>query len=599
MLRPLNRLRPLFSRRDKLMYGVMLLLMVGGALLEVVGIGAVPAFIATLATPDEVRALPYVGPILSALGIDTPTELVIWGALGLVVIFAIRTSYLIMLTYLQVRMTEHHRVRIAKKLFAAYMYAPYEFHLMRNTAELLRNVDAETKSIVTGIINPILTITLNGMMALCIVVLLVVATPSSGLVAIVVIGGGSWLFLRSIRARMRAYGEEARTERKRAIQTVNQGLGGLQDARVLGAEEAMIEAFNMSNTRYAKFDRFRLFIGQLSSPLLEFIAVAGLMLVALTMVLAGMELQSMVPVLGLFGAAIVRLRASMGTLLGRASQFSYNMASVDAVVDDLEALKKVSVAPVDESVRAMPLQRAITLEQVSYTYPGADRPALRDITLSIQCGQSVGFVGATGSGKTTLINVLLGLLKPQQGKILVDGVDVHDDLRGWQRNIGFIPQTIYLLDDTIRRNVAFGVAEENIDDEQVWAALAAAQFADHVRDLPEGLDTFVGERGVRLSGGQRQRLGLARALYRDPAVLILDEATSALDNETETEVMRALESFHGNRTIIMIAHRLSTVRNCDRLYFLNGGVLEAAGVYEELCAEHEGFRRMAGVEVVN
>lgn len=591
MLQQLSRLRPLFSRRDKLKYAAMFVLMGIGALLEVAGIGAVPAFIATMAVPDKVRGLPYADQVLGFLNITTGEELVIWGAIGLIVVFAIRAGFLVMLQYVQIRMTEHHRVRIARQLFAAYMYAPYEFHLGRNTAELLRNVNNETKSIITGIINPILTLTLQGLMTLFIVILLISTTPWSGLMAIATVGGGGWLFLHFVRKRMRLYGQEARQERKKSIQAINQGFGGFQDARVLGLEESLIEEFHRSNARAAKYERYRGFISGLSLPLLEFIAVAGLMFVVLTMVGMGIDMETMVPLLGLFGAAIIRLRASVGSITSSVNQLSYNMASVDAVVDDLNALQ--GHAPRREPAAPFPLQRSLALEHVSYTYPDAAHPSLNDIDLTIHRGQSVGFVGATGSGKTTLINLLLGLLKPQQGRILVDGADVHANLRGWQNNIGYIPQSIYLLDDSIRRNIAFGLADEDIDDEKVWTALRAAQLAQHVMTLPEGLDSFVGERGVRLSGGQRQRVGLARALYHNPDVLIMDEATSALDNETENEVMRALDTLKGDRTVIMIAHRLSTVRGCDCLYLLEDGHLKAQGDYDELCATHEGFRRMA------
>jgi ATP-binding cassette subfamily C protein len=569
-----------------------------GAFLEVAGIGAVPAFIATLAVPEKVRALPYAEDVLGFLGITTGAELVIWGAVGLILVFALRAGYLIFLSYAQIRMTEHHRVRIADMLFQAYMRAPYEFHLGRNTAELLRNVNTETRQIITGVINPILTLTLNAMMTICIVGLLVYATPWSGLVAVGIVGGGSWLFLRLVRHRMKKYGEEARTERKKSIQAVNQGLGGFVDARVLGVEGALVKDFRDSIARYAEYDRFRQFIGKLSNPLLEFIAVAGLMLVVLSMVLVGTELKSMVPMLGLFGAAIVRLRSSVSQITGQASQLGYNMASVDAVVDDLEELERNADTQLVRGGResdSLPFTQSIDVEQVTYAYPEAAETALENISLSIERGQSVGFVGATGSGKTTMINVLLGLLKPQEGRITVDGTNIHKHLPGWQANVGYIPQSIYLLDDTIRRNVAFGVPEDEIDDERVWTAIRAAQLDEHVMGLSDGIDTFVGERGVRLSGGQRQRVGLARALYHNPDVLIMDEATSALDNETENHVMQALEALKGDRTIIMIAHRLSTVRDCDQLFFLKEGRIEARGTYDELRAIHGDFRRMADV----
>ena len=607
MIEQLNKLRPLFSRRDKLKYLVMFAMMGVGALFEVVGIGAVPAFIATLAVPEEVRALPYADAVLNTLGITTATQLVIAGAIAFIVVFALRAAYLIFLSYVQIRMTEHHRVRIAHTLFNAYMRAPYEFHLGRNTAELLRNVNSETKSIITGIINPILTISLNAMMTMGIIAVLVYATPWSALVAVIVVGGGGWLFLYMVRERMKRYGKAARTERKKSIQAVNQGLGGFMDARVLGVEKTLIEDFHQSIARFARYSRFKSFVGSLSNPLLEFIAVAGLMLVVLAMVVAGTDLRSMVPLLGLFGAAIVRLRGSVGAITGQASQLGYNMASVDAVVDDLNLLqdmKEERLLPEghgtnrsdEKKQNKLPLQESLQLEQVTYTYPNAEQPALRDINLRIEPGQSVGLVGATGSGKTTLVNVLLGLLAPEEGQILADGVNVHSDVRAWQNNLGYIPQNIFLLDDSIRRNVAFGVSDEDIDDDRVWSALYAAQIGDFVlEELPDGIDTFVGERGARLSGGQRQRVGLARAIYHNPDVLVMDEATSALDNETESMVMEALDNLKEDRTFVMIAHRLSTVKSCDQLFYLDQGRIKARGTYDELCAEHYDFRRMAQV----
>jgi len=607
MIDQLNRLRPLFDRRDKLQYAGLLVLMGIGALLEVAGIGAVPVFISTLAVPEEVRNYPFMDGFLNTLGITTAQELVIWGAVGFILVFTVRAAFLIFLDYVRIRLTERHRVRLARLLFTRYMQAPYEFHLGRNTAELLRNVDSETKNIITGVINPILTLILNGLMTIFISFLLIAATPWIALVAIGVVGGGGMLFLRTVKEKMNRYGKEARTERKNTIQAVNQGLGGFQDARVIGVERALVDDFYRSISRYAKLERYKKFVGGLANPLLEYIAVLGLMLLVLTMVLTGVELSAMVPLLGLFGAAIVRLRSTVGAITNTLNTLQYNMASVEAVVGDLDLLKNVDrrefVSLKDSADRnfvlrheGLPLRRALQLEGVTYCYPGSENPALDKISLTIKQGQSVGLVGATGSGKTTLVNVLLGLLQPQEGSILVDGVDVQSDLRKWQNNLGYIPQSIFLLDDTIRQNVAFGLPEREIDDNKVWEALYAAQVGNFImQELSDGIDTYVGERGVRLSGGQRQRVGLARAIYHNPDVLVMDEATSALDNETESLVMQALDDLKENRTFIMIAHRLSTVQSCDQLFFMKEGRIEAAGTYKELCAMHEDFRRMAKV----
>lgn len=600
MFKTIAKLRQLFDRRDKFQYAGLLVLMGFGAMLEVIGIGAVPAFIATMAVPEKIRQYPFIDRLLNNLGITSGAQLVLWGAVALIIIFAFRAAFLIFLSYLQIRLTERHRVRIGRMLFREYMNAPYEFHLSRNTAELLRNVITESTSIISGVINPVLTLTLQGLMTLGIVILLVFSTPWSGLVAIGVVGGGGWLFLRIVKGRMGRYGTEARTERKKCIQAVNQGLGGFQDARVLGVENALVDEFNASNARYARYERFRQFIGKLSNPLLEFIAVAGLMFVVLTMLATGTEMREMVPVLGLFGAAIVRLRSSMGAMTALASQLNYNMASIDAVVGDMEDLRNVKLNNAvisgnsGQGTRiALPFQNQISLKKVNYAYPDTDKQAIKDVTLTIQKGQAIGLVGETGSGKTTLINILLGLLKPQSGSITIDGNNIFDNLRSWQNNLGYISQSIYLLDDSIKHNIGFGLSEEEIVEEQLWEAIKAAQLEEFVSELPEGVNAFVGERGVRLSGGQRQRIGLARALYHNPDVLIMDEATSALDNTTENKVLKAVEALKGDRTIIMIAHRLSTVQNADCLHFLKNGRIEASGKFEELKEYHHDFKVMA------
>jgi ATP-binding cassette subfamily C protein len=607
MIEKINKLRPLFSQRDKLQYAGLLVMMGFGAVLEMIGIGAVPAFISTLASPDKVRNFPGVEPVLDTLGITTNKELVIWGAIGFILIFTIRVGYLILLRYVRIRLTERHRVRLGRLLFTRYMKAPYEFHLGRNTAELLRNVESETKNIISGVINPVLKLILNGLMTISIAGLLIATTPWAAMAAIGGVGGGAWFFLRMVQEKMGKYGKEARTERKKAIQAVNQGLAAFRVARVLGVEGSLIDDFHKSIARYAKLQRYKGVISSLGNPLLEYIAVAGLMLLVLAMVAVGTDLTAMVPLLGLFGAAIVRLRGTIGAITGMLNTLQFNMASVDAVVGDLRALDGLGHEAValpeatqngatSRSGTDLSFKQELRFEDVTYAYPNTDEPALQSIDLSIEPGQSVGLVGATGSGKTTLVNVLLGLLEPRDGRVLADGVNVRSNLRAWRDYLGYIPQSIFLLDDTIRRNVAFGVPEEEIDDDKVWEALYAAQVGTFVmNELGDGIDAMVGENGVRLSGGQRQRVGLARAIYHNPDVLVMDEATSDLDNETEHRVMEALDDLKANRTFITIAHRLSTVQGCDRLFFMKKGRVAARGTYKELCATREDFREMAQV----
>ena len=602
MLPRLKKLATLLERRDKLQLAGVLGLMLIGAFLDMAGVGAIPAFVAALAIPERVMEYPALASLLERLGITTGRQLIIWGALALIVVFLLKNLFLIVLNYVYIRTTERYRVRLSHRLFSAYMTAPFEFHLQRNTAELLRNVNTEATRIIQHVIFELLGATLAALMTVFIMALLIVATPWIALVGIALIGSGSWLFLRATRGKVDRYGEVALFQRRNGIKAVNQGLGGLQDARILGREHYFISAFRESIEQYALADRWKQFVSKTTVPVLEFVAVAGLLLIVFILVLAGSDLGTLMPMVALFGAAIVRLRATIITIAGSITQIRYSIVGIDPVFDDLQLLEgagravQALPAPAEApSGERLPMRRAIQVENVSYTYPGTAAPVLRDIHLTIEKGSSVAFVGSTGSGKTTLVNVLLGLLKPEQGRVTVDGVDIQNRLRPWRANVGYIPQAIYLLDDTIRRNVAFGLRDEEIDEEQLGTALRAAQLEDFVRALPDGAETIVGERGIRLSGGQRQRIGLARALYSNPEVLVMDEATSSLDNETERLVMRALDELKDGRTFIIIAHRLSTVRKCERLYFLKEGRIEAEGTYDELNQIHNEFRQMAEI----
>jgi len=596
----INKLSYLFSRREKRNGVILFVMMIVGAFAEVVGVGAIPAFVGVLSMPERLLENDMVRFVYDLLGLQSPQEMVLWAALALIAVFVVKNAYLGLLVYLRSRYTTNRQVTVANRLFRAYLHSPYAFHLQRNTAELLRNTNIEANAVTGGVLLPMMTILMEFMVLTLIFVLLFVVEPFVTLLTFCVFGIMTFAFYRATRSKITEYAKEEQQHRKQSMQAVNQGLGGFKDARILGREQFFLNSFQESTWFRAKAARFKAVIQAMPRLFLETMAVAGLLGVASLLVAQDRDLDTIVPTLTLLGVAVVRLMPSFTKISGSVTALKWGTRALDVVYDDVmeleteeRALKELRRAG---RHKALAFEQEIRIENLSYAYPGSAEKALDRLSLPIPKNTSVGFVGPSGAGKTTIVDVILGLLTPTEGQVLVDGVDIQERLPAWQRKIGYIPQSIYLTDDTVRGNVAFGMGENEVDDAKVWKALEAAQLRDLVESLPEGLDTFVGERGVRLSGGQRQRIGIARALFHNPEVLVMDEATSALDNQTERHIVEALEQLQGEHTLVVIAHRLSTVRNCDTLFMLDEGRLVASGSYDELIATSDEFRRMAGVE---
>ena len=592
----LRKLSYLLNAREKRNAGILFLLTWVGALLDVVGVGAIPAFVGVISMPDKLLEYDLVRKVYDALGMTSADDMVMWAALALIIVFVIKNLYLTFLAYIGARYNSGRRVSISNRLFRAYLRSPYTFHLQRNTAVLLRNTNSESGSVISGVLSPLLTLAQEVLTLVFVFVLLVLIEPLVTLAVFAVMGTITAVFYRATRSKVSAYAEEAQRHRKLSVQAVNQGLGGFKDARILGREKFFLESYKESTQFQAEADRYRSVIQALPKLFLETLSVAGMLGVSALLVAQDRPLESIIPTLTLLGVAVVRLMPSFQKISMSVNSLQWGQKALDAVYGDLVDLdtQEAEIRARRQSSAPLGFEREIQFDRLSYQYPGQEGEALRDVSLAIPKGAAVGFIGPSGAGKTTIVDVLLGLLDPTEGRVLVDGQDIQGRMARWQRKIGYIPQSIYLTDDTIRGNVAFGMDDDEIDDAAVWAALGAAQLREMVEGLPEGLDTVVGERGVRISGGQRQRVGIARALYHNPEVLVMDEATSALDNRTEQQFVEALESLQGSHTLIVIAHRLSTVRNCDRLFMLEGGQLVAEGTYDELLATSVAFQQMAG-----
>jgi ATP-binding cassette, subfamily B, bacterial PglK len=605
MITTIKKILKLLHAGDKMKLFILLMMMLLAALFEVIGIGMIPVFISIIAVPATVLEIEWLRPIWEKLGIENSGDLLVYGAIFLIGVFILKNTYLLFYNYVQTRFIFLRLTSIASNLFKLYMYAPYEFHLKRNSAELLRNITNETLHLVTGVMFNFLKIAKDLVLITGIFAMLLWLEPEISLIVFLLLGGGGALFIMVIRQRIRKYGQLAQTERGNMIRSVNEGLGGFKDARILNREKWFYKRFTVNIRSFSKAQIFSDTASLANKPVIETIAISGLLLIALVLYFQGRGIESVIPVMTLFGAATLRLMPAIQEMMKSFTALKYFIFSIDPIYNDTVELKD---AAADYKIRSnkntgssklltkekrLTFEKVIQFEAASYKYPQSDVEAVKNLSLSIPKGHAVGFVGPSGAGKTTLVDMLLGLLEPQRGRIAVDNIDIHSDISAWKENIGYIPQFIFLSDNTIRCNIAFGLPDNEIDEEKLQNAIKAAQLDELVNTLPDGVETIIGERGTRLSGGQRQRIGIARALYNDPQVLIMDEATSALDNITERYVINAIERLKGDRTIIMIAHRLTTVEKCDYLYYIKSGQIEDSGTYKELIRKNSEFKNMA------
>ncbi len=590
----LARLLALLSRKDRINAIALFVLMLVGAALEVVGLAAVPAFVSAVVDREAMEYIPVAGPLMASLTANlTDRALVVWGAAALIAIFAVKNGFLGFNYYLQIRYVTNRRLSIAARLMRAYMGAPYPFFLKRNTSELLRNVDNEVITVCYNVISTLLELLTKLVILISVFIFLLAVEPLITMAWIVFLGGIAAIGVMTISTRLRTYGLVQQENRAVFNQSLYQAFGGIKEIRTLGREEFFVGRVLAAVGRITMVNRFKMLITKIIPPASEMVAMTGLLALAAGLVLLGRSTDSILVTLSLFVVGLVRLREASSAAMSQFADLRYSLVSIDPIFRDLDELESEGPEFASEGSWQSPAL-SIGLAEVWHRYEGADGHALKGVGLDIEVGSAVGLVGSTGAGKSTLVDVLLGLLEPERGGLEVDGIRLApDQLRSWRHHVGYVPQAIYLLDDTIRSNIALGLDDHEIDDDALGRAIESAQLGAFIGRQPHGLDTLVGESGVRISGGERQRIGIARALYKDPAIIVLDEATSALDNTTERAVIDAVDAMRGERTVVMIAHRLTTVRNCDQLYYLKNGMIEASGTYERLCRENREFREMA------
>jgi ABC-type multidrug transport system fused ATPase/permease subunit len=567
--------------------------------LETTAVASIMPFLATLASPELASADPRLARLYALLGhVDQSQALAYLGG-GVLVILVLANAFSAITTWLMLRFANRRGQALSARLLASYLAKPYVFYLHRHAAELQKNLLGEVNRITGGILVPAVQIIAKLSVLIFISALLLLVNPSVALVVAAVLAGAYALLYRFARAALHSAGRvsvEAGTQRAKHV---FESLVGVKEIKLLGREAEFLERFREPSRRWADAQTRAQALALLPRYAVESVAFCLILLLAIYLLGSGRGIDEFLPLLGLYAFAGYRLMPALQQIFAGFATIRNSQAALEAVVADLQA-GEAYVAPEGELARApMPLRNAVELVEVRFRYPGESTWALQPVSLRIPKNGSVALVGATGCGKTTVVDLLMGLLRPQVGSLQVDGIEIDErNLRKWQRNIGHVPQHIFLCDDSIARNIALGLPDAEIDMAQVERAARLARLHEFVvGGLPKGYDTVVGDRGIRLSGGQRQRIGIARALYSDPDFLVLDEATSALDNVTENAVLEALQALAGQKTIVMVAHRLTTVRSCNLVCVMEHGRIVERGSYDELMRSSQRFRSLAATVV--
>jgi ATP-binding cassette, subfamily B, bacterial PglK len=578
-----------------------LAILVGGAIvaafLEALGIGLIGPFIALVTNPKFAQQYPFINQVLRSVGLGrlaNSPQLILPIFAGVVIAVTYLKSFVTFIVQRYIYQFSYtQRGHLFARLLYTYSRAPYTFHLTRNSSDLIQKMVNETEQFTTTVVMPQLFIVSNACVITAIVLLLIYV---NGMAMLVVSGMFLVAFglLQHFKQRIARWGKDKTESFESTIRIINHALGGIKEVRVLGCESYFEQQANAQTRLYANSTAAFMAFSNLPRYALEAFMVT--FLVAFTFIylqLNPTSPESLTSVLGIFAMASVRMLPALITMVGSISNVRYARYSLDNMYHDLKELERLSPELIAASrhddqerlqgyLRTLPFRNQIQLKQVTYQYGSAAEPALDEVSLTLKRGQSIGIIGRSGAGKTTLIDMVLGLLTPSAGDITVDGRSIYSDIRAWQNMIGYVPQNIFLIDDTLERNIAFGVPDHLIDHDRLQKAIAVTQLEELVERLPNGVKTVLGERGTRLSGGQRQRVGIARIIYHDRDVLVLDEATSALDNATELLVSDAVKALGGHKTLIIIAHRLSTIEHCDRIYMMERGRVVKSGTYEEV-----------------
>lgn len=569
-----KKLRYILDRKQKInicFLGVMILI---GGVLETLNVSAILPVVYVIIDPVQAQENKYIKMIMDFIGIEDVSRLIIPFLSALIVMYILKNAFLLLLASEQNKFISYNRNKLISQVLREFLNRPYEFYLDADIPTVFRLTDSDIPN-VFNILMALISLASEAVVFSFMCLFLLFTDWKLVVFMVVIFGVMSLLLFKIIKPKMADLGAKNQTIQSRIAKWRIQAIYGIKDVKVLHREAFFADNYEDSGKVGASYSKKHAVMNNIPRLLIETVFMTSILLYIMYYVVAGNDIAALVPMLTAFALAAMRLLPSVNRINTYLTDVSYFRPCLDYVyenmnINEISRRNNQALLAVDDT-KTMQLREQIELKDIVYAYPNTDKLIFDHADMKIPYGKSVGIMGPSGAGKSTIVDILLGLLKVHDGAIVCDGVNIFDNYPAWLAQIGYIPQSIYLVDEPIRNNIAFGIAEEEIDDERIWQVLEDAQLKDFIKTLPEGLDTTIGDRGVRLSGGQRQRLGIARALYHNPEILVFDEATSALDNETEQAVMDAINSFHGKKTMVIIAHRLNTIEKCDVIYKVDGG----------------------------
>ena len=569
-----KKLNYILDKKQKRDYFIVMFVAFLGSMWELLGVSAILPFIESIMTPEALDTKWYMKPINELFHPETPLDTMTILGICIIVVYLLKNVYLAFSSYVQSWYSTSVQRDLSIKMTETYLNSSYLFHLGVNSSILIRSITHDVVGVFAvffymfRVIAEVFTIAAISIYIICL-------DPILAISLVLILGTCMLILFFGLKKLVKRFGRIGQDCEGKMLQYLSQAFNGIKEIMVMNRTSYFTASFNKTCSLNAKAGRRNNFFNAIPQYVYEFVCIGGLIGVVVARLHMTDDITAFVTKLAIVAVAAFRLFPSVGRLTTNINAIIYNRPRLDVCYDMLKDIENQEIFKLkriaNENVKDMEFNKELVIDNITWKYPLGEEPVLKNLSLTVPKGKSIALIGPSGAGKTTLADVILGLLGPQEGNVLLDGEDVYKNLPGWSKVVGYVPQAVYLTDDTIRNNVAFGIFEEDIDEEKVWSALEEAQLASFVRSLPDGINTMVGERGVRLSGGQRQRIAIARALYDDPEIMVLDEATSALDNETETAVMESIDSLHGTKTLIIVAHRLSTIRNCDEIYEINEG----------------------------